>query len=429
MIAVIMAGGKGTRIASVSTEVPKPMIPLCGKPVLEWQLECLKAQNITEILLVTGHLHQVISDYFGDGSRMGMQISYLVEESPLGTAGAFYYLKDRLDGDFLLLNGDVMFDVDFARFAQAHQHYGGAATIFTHPNQHPYDSGIVVCKENGQVVNWLHKEEKREWYANRVNAGLHLFSPGIFEWMKAHGMLQKPEKLDLDRQVLKPLLADGLLYAYQSPEYVKDMGTPERYEMVQRDIRSGLVSARNLSNPQKAVFLDRDGTINKYVGFLRSTEQMELLPQAAQAIRKLNEAGWLVILATNQPVIARGEVSEEELTEIHNKLETLLGKEGAYVDAIYYCPHHPDKGFAGERPEYKIECSCRKPKPGLLFRAAQDYHIDLKKSWMVGDSAADMGAGKAAGCKTAGVYGEKSGDESFATLAEFAAFLCGREKA
>ena len=161
MIAVIMAGGKGTRIASVSTEVPKPMIPLCGKPVLEWQLECLKAQNITEILLVTGHLHQVISDYFGDGSRMGMQISYLVEESPLGTAGAFYYLKDRLDGDFLLLNGDVMFDVDFARFVQAHQHYGGVATIFTHPNQHPYDSAIVVCKENGQVVNWLHKEEKK----------------------------------------------------------------------------------------------------------------------------------------------------------------------------------------------------------------------------------------------------------------------------
>lgn len=213
--------------------------------------------------------------------------------------------------------------------------------------------------------------------------------------MKAHGMLQKPEKLDLDRQVLKPLLEDGLLYGYQSPEYVKDMGTPERYEMVQRDIRSGLVSAKNLANPQKAVFLDRDGTINKYVGFLRFTEQMELLPQAAQAIRKLNEAGWLVILATNQPVLARGEVSEEELTEIHNKMETLLGKEGAYVDAIYYCPHHPDKGFAGERPEYKIECSCRKPKPGLLFRAAQDYHIDLKESWMVGDSAADMGAGKA----------------------------------
>lgn len=429
MIAVIMAGGKGTRIASVNSEVPKPMIPLCGKPVLEWQLECLKAQNITEIILVTGHLHQVISDYFGDGSRMGMQISYLVEESPLGTAGAFYYLKDRIDGDFLLLNGDVMFDVDFCRFAQAHQRYGGIATIFTHPNQHPYDSAIVVCKDNGQVINWLHKEDERKWYANRVNAGLHLFSPKIFEWMKAHGMLQKPEKLDLDRQVLKPLLADGLLYAYQSPEYVKDMGTPERYEMVQRDIRSGLVSARNLSNLQKAVFLDRDGTINKYVGFLRSTEQMELLPQAAQAIRRLNEAGWLVIVATNQPVIARGEVSLEELAEIHDKLETLLGKEGAYVDAIYYCPHHPDKGFAGERPEYKIECDCRKPKPGLLLRAAKDYHIDLTQSWMVGDSTADMEAGKAAGCKTAGVYGENSGDESFATLEDSAEFLVAGEKA
>lgn len=155
---------------------------------------------------------------------------------------------------------------------------------------------------------------------------------------------------------------------------------------------------------------------------------MELLPQAAQAIRKLNEAGWLVILATNQPVLARGEVSEEELTEIHNKMETLLGKEGAYVDAIYYCPHHPDKGFAGERPEYKIECSCRKPKPGLLFRAAQDYHIDLKKSWMVGDSAADMGAGKAAGCKTAGVYGENPVMRALQRWQNLQRFFAGEKK-
>lgn len=117
----------------------------------------------------------------------------------------------------------------------------------------------------------------------------------------------------------------------------------------------------------------------------------------------LNDHGYLVIVVTNQPVIARGEVSIEELEEIHNKMETLLGEKGAYVDAVYYCPHHPDKGFEGERPEYKIECDCRKPKPGMLLKAAEEYHIDLAQSWMVGDSKNDVEAGKAAGCQVASV--------------------------
>ena len=119
----------------------------------------------------------------------------------------------------------------------------------------------------------------------------------------------------------------------------------------------------------------------------------------AAAIRKINEAGYLAIVVTNQPVIARGEVSFEELEEIHNKMETLLGKEGAYLDAIYYCPHHPHKGYEGERPELKIECDCRKPKPGMLFKAAEDFNIDLSQSWMIGDGENDVKAGINAGCK------------------------------
>ena len=120
----------------------------------------------------------------------------------------------------------------------------------------------------------------------------------------------------------------------------------------------------------------------------------------AAAIRKINESGYLAVVVTNQPVIARGEVSFEELEEIHNKMETLLGKEGAYLDAIYYCPHHPHKGYEGERPELKIECDCRKPKPGMLFKAAEDFNIDLSQSWMIGDGENDVKAGSNAGCKT-----------------------------
>ena len=153
------------------------------------------------------------------------------------------------------------------------------------------------------------------------------------------GVDGKPVKVDLDRQLLKPLAGTGKMFCYDSPEYVKDMGTPERYHSVCKDCEEGRISAKNLKNKQKAIFLDRDGTINKYVGFLRNIDDFELIDGVAEAIRKINESGYLAIVVTNQPVIARGEVSFEELEEIHNKMETLLGKEGAYLDAIYYCPH------------------------------------------------------------------------------------------
>ena len=184
---------------------------------------------------------------------------------------------------------------------------------------------------------------------------------------------------------------------------------------MENDLRSGLVGAKNLRNRQRAVFLDRDGTLNRYVGFLRRLEDFELLPGAAEAVRLLNRAGYLAIVATNQPVVARGEVSLDELREIHNKMETLLGQEGAYLDGIYVCPHHPDRGFPGERTEYKIVCDCRKPKPGLLLQAAEDFHIDLAQSWMIGDSESDLEAGKAAGCRVAAI-GSHPGAMCFSAL-------------
>ena len=191
------------------------------------------------------------------------------------------------------------------------------------------------------------------------------------------------------------------MFCYDSPEYVKDMGTPDRFHQVEEDFKAGRVSAKNLSNKQKAVFLDRDGTINKYVGFLRNINDFELIDGVSEAIKRINASGYLAIVITNQPVIARGEVTYEELNKIHNKMETLLGNEGAYLDAIYYCPHHPDSGFVGEVKELKIDCDCRKPKPGLLLKASQELNIDLSQSWMIGDSKNDIMAGKNAGCKTA----------------------------
>lgn len=409
---VIMAGGKGTRIASVNSEVPKPMISILEKPILQYQIESLKRQGYTEYILIVGHLGHVIMDYFGDGSRFGVSIDYIVEEEPLGTAGALYYLKDKIDSDFLLLNGDVIFDVNIEKFLQVHQKNRCEATILTHPNSHPYDSGIIIADGSGKVLRWLHKEDERLWYKNRVNAGIHILSERVLK------RFQEVRKTDLDRDILKKLIAEGELYAYDSPEYVKDMGTPERYHEVIGDIRSGKVEQKNLKNKQKAIFLDRDGTINVYKGFLRKLEELELIPGATEAIRKINRSGYLAIVITNQPVIARGEVTFEGLQEIHNKMETLLGQEGAYIDDIFLCPHHPHKGYEGERPEYKVACECRKPKPGLLLQAAEKYNINLEQSWMVGDSISDMEAGTAAGCRTALLKNE-AGEGIFENLKEF----------
>lgn len=424
MKVVIMAGGRGTRISSVASDIPKPMIRIEGKPVLEHEVECLRDQGFTDLIITVSHLGNIIMDYFGDGSGIsqvtgkpfGVHIEYFVEKEPLGNAGALFHLKEKLTEDFLLLNADAIFDVDFNRFVAFHREKGGLATLFTHPNSHPYDSGLILADDNGAVEQWLTKEDARPtYYRNRVNAGLHVLSPKVLD------VEVTTPKVDLDRQLLKPLAGTGKMFCYDSPEYVKDMGTPERYEAVCRDFREGKVQARNLRNKQKAVFLDRDGTINRYVGFLRKEEEFELLPGVAEAIGKINASGYLAVVVTNQPVIARGEVTVPELQNIHNKMETLLGYEGVYVDAIYYCPHHPHKGYEGEIPELKFDCDCRKPKPGMLLKAAEEYHIDLANSWMIGDAENDIKAGIAAGCKTA-LIGEGDFDQTVtvSSLLEFA---------
>ncbi len=415
MKTIIMAGGRGTRISELFPDIPKPLIPIDGIPVLEREICSLASQGFRDIVLTVSYLHEKIEEHFGDGSKWGVNIEYLVENTPLGNAGALFKLN--LKEDFLLLNADAMFDVDFNRFVAFHKEHGGLVTLFTHPNSHPYDSGLLVANKNGAVEQWLAKEDSRpEYYRNRVNAGLHVINPKVLELsgidadrVGAVGENRKPIKVDLDRQLLKPLAGTGKMFCYDSPEYVKDMGTPERYYAVCEDYKAGRVSGKNLKNKQKAVFLDRDGTINNYVGFLRNIDEFELMDGVTDAIKMINASGYLAVVVTNQPVIARGEVSFEELEEIHNKMETLLGKEGAYLDAIYFCPHHPHKGYEGERPELKFDCNCRKPKPGMLLNAAQDFNIDLSQSWMIGDGENDIKAGQNAGCRTALIGSESYG--------------------
>ena len=389
-----MAGGKGTRLAALNADIPKPMFPVLDKPILEYQIESLKKSGITDITLIVGHLRKVVIDYFKDGKKLGVNISYIEENEPLGTAGALYYLKDEKE-PFVLVFGDLILDIDFNRFMDFHTEHGAAITLYGHPNAHPYDSDVIEIDQNNRVTGILSKKEERNFfYHNFVNAGVYCISPDALESIK------EPIKIDLEKTLIAGLIAEKKVYAYKSTEYVKDMGTPDRLSAVSTDVRNGVVARRSLKKKQKAVFLDRDGTINEYVGFLRSVDEFRLLPEVSEAIARINASPFLTIVATNQPVIARGEVTFSELEEIHKKMETELGKGGAYLDDIFFCPHHPHKGYEGEVAELKFDCECRKPKIGMLLQAAEKYNIDLASSWYIGDTTMDIQTGKNAGMKT-----------------------------
>lgn len=395
MKVVIIAGGQGTRIASVNSEIPKAMIPVCGKPIIEHEVELCKRYGFTDFLFIIGYMGEQISSFFGDGSKWGVNIDYYQETQPLGTAGALGYLKDKLTEDFFVFYGDTIVDFDMMAMLKYHQEKKSAATLFLHPNDHPYDSDIVELDAEGKVLKFHNKPHPNGFVSkNIVNAALFIFSPAILD------KIVVGVKSHIEKNVLPRCLESGMnLYGYVSPEYIKDMGTPDRYEVVCHDFESGKVARLNKRNPRPAIFLDRDGTINEEVNLLNKPEQLKLIKGVAEAIRLINKSDYLAIVVTNQPVIARNLCSIEELEYIHASLETMLGIERAYVNAIYYCPHHPDKGYPEERPEYKIECECRKPKPGMLLQAAQDWNVDLSKSYMVGDSERDLKAGKNAGCK------------------------------
>ena len=397
-VAVIMAGGKGSRLRSITNdEIPKPMVPVDGKPLLEYQVEALKEYSIKKIVMIVGHLGEKIMEHFKDGKDFGVDIDYIVEKEPLGTAGAFYYLKDKTDAkDFLLIFGDVFFDIDFDRMEDFHFKNAALTTLLAHPNGHPYDSDLIQTDDNGKVIGFDSKNNVRDyWYDNMVNAGMYIINRELLE------LVGEPVKIDFEKDILaNQVKNEANIYAYHSPEYVKDVVTVDRINATVEELKNSLIASKNLKNRQRAIFLDRDGTMNVSKGFISNAEDLELIPGTIEAIKAINKSGALAIVITNQPVIARGECSFEELHNIHNKLKTLLGEKGAFVDDIFYCPHHPDKGFEGEVPELKFDCECRKPKTGMIDEAVKKYNIDLSKSYMVGDSTMDLELARNAGVKS-----------------------------
>jgi histidinol-phosphate phosphatase family protein len=397
--AVILAGGKGTRLQSVLGGLPKPLADVGGVPLLAHQLRLLQVHGFDEAVLLVSHRADAIQEWLDtEAVAPGFRVRLIDDQPPRGTGGAILNVLSGLAEVFAVLYGDTMLDVDLDRFWAWHAaEPATAVSLFLHPNDHPHDSDLVEVDEEGEILGFHpYPHPDGVWLPNLVNAALYIVRrDALLPWRELTGSLDVAK--DLFPRMLQ---AKQRLRGYVSPEYIKDAGTPSRLEKVRKAYADGTIARSSLQAPQRAVFLDRDGTLNEADGYIRSAQQLQVYPDAGRAVRRLNDAEWRTVVVTNQPVIARGEVTTTELRQIHARLDTELARDGGFIDRLYYCPHHPDGGYAGEVAALKIACDCRKPADGLIRRAQTDLNIDLTASWMIGDSSADLGAAEAAGVQS-----------------------------
>lgn len=401
MHAAIVAGGMGTRAAGMTaSRIPKALLLVGGVPIIFRQMRVLKREGVTRVSVLGGHLgDQFAAALAPEAVTLGLALSIIVEPTPLGTAGCLTALDPEAD-ETLLVYGDMLFDMALAPLWEFHRRQRALLTVVAHPNDHPRTSDLIV-EENGFVKAILPRgQTRKDDYRNLVPAGIYLASPAFFTQIKP------VTKADMAYDVLPALVASGArLAAYNSPEYLCDIGTPTRHELAERDLIAGRVGAFNLANPRPALFLDCDGVLNEEPGLYGAvtSDDVKMLPGAGAAVRRAREAGRFTVAVTNRPQVAKGFVTFEGLDHILGRLEALLAADGGVLDRIYFCPHHPEAGFPGEIPSLKIHCECRKPGTLLLRLAFADLPIDQRRSALIGDSLRDIGAARGVGIWAYGV--------------------------
>lgn len=415
MQAIILAGGKGTRLAERLEGKPKPLVNVGGVPLLERQIRTLEAHDVDEVVVLVNHAAEQIRAFLSQTSFTA-SIRVVDDGQPRGTAGAVLACLDVMQSRALIVYGDTLFDIDIAQMLAAHESSRADATLLLHPNDHPADSDLVALDDCGYISAFHpHPHGADANLRNLVNAAFYFVErSALTRWRD----IRIPS--DFGHDLFPAMIAAGQqLFGYVSSEYIKDLGTPARLDKVERHLASGIVARSNKRVPQSAVFIDRDGTLNRLVGHISTPDAIELLPGSAEALKRLNDGGLRTVIVTNQPVVARGDCDLTTLSRIHGRLELLLSSAGAYVDRIDFCPHHPHRGYPGEISSLKIECDCRKPRAGMIERAIRDLNIDRYRSWMVGDSAADIGAAAEAGALSILVLtGEERADGAVARNAD-----------
>ena len=416
MQAVVLAGGKGTRLASRLNGRPKPLIEVCGQPLLGRQLDILGREGIDDVVVLVNHEAGQIGDFLTTRSS-GPAVRLIDDGEPRGTAGAALACLADLEDRFVVVYGDTLFDVDIRAMVADHVAHKAAATLLLHPNDHPADSDLVEIDEDGYVTAFhSYPHPPGAELRNLVNAALYVCDKAALQ-----PYMDAAPPLDFAKDLFPRMLAGGArIRGYVSFEYIKDLGTPKRLDKVERHLSTGVVARARREAPQKVVFVDRDGTLNQLRDYVRTPDDLEMIAGAAEGVRLLNEAEFRVFVVTNQPVLARGECDLPTMARIHARMESRLGEAGAYLDGIEFCPHHPDGGFDGEVTALKGPCDCRKPGLGMFEAVGGALTIDPARSWMVGDSTADILAGTRFGLRTILVRtGEAGLDGKWQADAEF----------
>ena len=386
-------------MGELTSNCPKPMLPVAGKPLLQHILEFLSASGVTDFILAARYKAEIIEQYFSAealGARFPVRIH--VEDQPMGTAGSLPALAPLLDDNFVLYYGDELADFRLAEFASDHLQHSPLATILVRPSHHPWDGHLIQVDASGDMTEFATHLQPGRLYQNRGNLGIYVLNREILHYIE-------PRKMGFVEDVFPKVLEAGgriRVHELESSGYVKDVGTPQRIDEVETFLRhrSMIEAARSNRQPVETVFLDRDGVLVEDLGLVRRKEDVRLLPGAAEGLRLLNEHGLRTVMVTNQPVVARGLCTEEDLAEIHAELARQLAVAGAHWDALYYCPHHPETHYGEGVVKLRRGCDCRKPRAGMLLRAADELKLNLGASVMVGDSSVDVEAGQNAGVRT-----------------------------
>lgn len=390
MHAAIVAGGMGTRVAGMTAgRIPKALLPVGGVPIIFRQMRVLRREGVTQVRVLAGHLGDRLQPTLEpEAAALGLTLQIIIEPTPLGTAGCLAALNPAME-DTLILYGDMLFDIALAPLREFHHQQQALLTVVAHPNDHPRTSDLIV-EEDGLVKTILpYGQPRKDDHRNLVPAGLYLASPAFL------ALLERGAKADMIRDAVPALVASGARVAvYNTPEYLRDVGSPTRHALAERDLAAGVVEALNNTHRRPAIFFDCDGVLNEEPGLQGAVtaDDVKAIPGAGAALRQVREAGRLAIAVTNRPQVAKGFVTFEGLNHILGRLEALMAEDGGILDRMYFCPHHPEAGFPGEIAALKVRCECRKPGTLLLRRACGELPIDQRRSALIGDSLRDIGA-------------------------------------
>ncbi|QTA38491.1 HAD-IIIA family hydrolase [Thermosipho ferrireducens] len=372
---VILTGGLGTRLRSAVKDIPKPMAPICGKPFLEYLVSLLKENGFKRFLFLTGYKSEVIKNYFHNGKKFGVKIDYVREEKLLGTAGAIFNAWEKLDDEFILINGDTFFDIQYEILLDFLYFRNVESLIVLKYSNNVSRYGFVEINDDYKVVKFIEKGKLPENYIDGyINGGIYYFRKKA---LKKYYNDYKGKNVSLENAIFPFLVKDRKLYGLPMGGEFVDIGIPKDYRNAQKLIPEILREER-----KPALFIDRDGTIIEDDGYIYGTN-LVFKKEAIELMKKAENEGKLIIIVTNQAGVAKGKFTEKDSIMTTEYIIEYLNKLGVKINAYYYCPYHPE----GIINEYRKISLLRKPNPGMILKATEDFRIDLKNSIMIGDNA------------------------------------------